>query len=100
MSEFPKCVHQELLVVIEMKALPVQQRTASHQARSSCQACCPFLMRRGGGNGHGPAPVPTNSPAKGQGAAPSAVAVAVSHSSVVVIRKQTKELHEPRTEYF
>lgn len=44
-SKFPKCMRGVLLVVIEMKALPVQQRTALHQARSSCRACCPFLTR-------------------------------------------------------
>lgn len=49
-SEFPKCVR---IVAFEIKALSVQQRTAFHQARSSCQACWPFRMRRGGGNGHG-----------------------------------------------
>ena len=99
-SEFPECVCGVLLVLTGMKALPVQQRTASHQARSSCQACCPSLRRRGGGNGHGTASVPTDGPAKGQGTAPSAVAVDVSHSSVVVIQKQAMELQEPRTEYF
>lgn len=59
-SELPKCVHGVLPAVIEMKVLPVQQRTALHRARRGCQACCPFLLRRGGGNGHGPAPVLTN----------------------------------------
>lgn len=53
MSEFPKCVHGVQIVAFEIKALSVQQRTASHQARSGCQARWPFRMRRGGGNGHG-----------------------------------------------
>lgn len=92
-SVFPKCVHGVQIVAFEIKALSVQQRTAFHQARSGCQACWPFRTRRGGGNGHGTAFVPPNSPAKGQGAS----AVDVSHSSVVVILKQTKKLYEPQT---
>lgn len=94
-SELPKCVRGVLPAVIEMKVLPVQQRTALHQARSGCQACCPFLLRRGGGNGHGPAPVLTNKRTGNR-----SVCCYVSHSSVVVMRKQTKELYEPQTEYF